>query len=156
MRPGNQDERSSKVGFLGSNEQLIDVLVADNDFVNGEGLTHADLAIPLLQICQHADAERRRLKEWKSVEVEHAAIRWRVDFEEYKGFQHSPFNDQTKSNIDFTLTNLESGNTLQFSGLVPIMIERYGFYEGHGTPYRVEPADIIAVLGLSTKQNVAE
>ena len=26
------------------------------------------------------------------------------------------------------------------------MIERYGFYEGTGTPYRVAPRDIMAVL----------
>jgi hypothetical protein len=26
------------------------------------------------------------------------------------------------------------------------MIERYGFYEGKGTPYRVEPADVLEVF----------
>ena len=30
--------------------------------------------------------------------------------------------------------------------LVPLMIERYGFYEGTGTPYRVDPQQILKVL----------
>ena len=123
-------------------------MAADNDFVIGKGLSHAELAIPLLQICGYANAESKRTKQWDSSEIDYAGIRWRVDFERYKGFQYSPFNENTKTNIDYKLTNLSSGKTLQFSGLVPIMIERYGFYEGRGTPYRVEPSDIIAVLGL--------
>jgi len=79
-----------------------------------------------------------------------------VHLAEYKGFQYSPFDDKTKTNIDFTITNLDNKKMLKFSGLVPIMIERYGFYEGHGTPYRVEPAEIIDLLGLPTKQPAAE
>jgi hypothetical protein len=27
-----------------------------------------------------------------------------------------------------------------------MMVERYGFYEGHAVPYRVEPTDIVAVF----------
>jgi len=148
MRPSIADERSSKDGFLGAKERLIEVLASDNDLVNGMGLTHRDLAIPLLQICRHAHQKRKQLKQWKTVELKHANIRWRVDFVEFKGFQYSPFNDQTETNIDYTVTNLENGESVEFSGLVPIMIERYGFYEGHGTPYRVEPTDIANVLGL--------
>ena len=154
MRPGQQDERSSKLGFLGNDERLVDILVADNEFVLGKGLTHRELAIPLLQICRHAIAERDSTAE--SVEIEHVDVRWRVHLAEYKGFQYSPFDDKTKTNIDFTITNLDNKKMLKFSGLVPIMIERYGFYEGHGTPYRVEPAEIIDLLGLPTKQPAAE
>ena len=151
MRPGNTDERGSIEGFLGDDERLIDVMARDNDFVQSIGLTHRDLAIPLMQICQHAHEERKRLKRWKSVELNHAGILWRVDFVEFKGFQYSPFNDQTSTNMDYVLTNLESGKSIEFSGLVPMMIERYGFYEGRGTSYRVEPKKIVDVLGLLSR-----
>jgi hypothetical protein len=30
------------------------------------------------------------------------------------------------------------------------MIERYGFYEGKGTIYRVDPADVLAVFPFLT------
>ena len=48
MRPGQQDERSSQLGFLGNDERLVDILVSDNEFVKGKGLTHRELAIPCL------------------------------------------------------------------------------------------------------------
>jgi hypothetical protein len=31
------------------------------------------------------------------------------------------------------------------------MVERYGFYEGKGTPYRVEPKQIVEVLDFLKK-----
>ena len=147
MRPGQRDERTSKNGFLGPEEGLIDVLVADNDLVNGMGLSHRDLAIPLLQICQRAYGQLKQGDD--DVEIDHANIRWRVNFTVFMGSQFSPFNDKTKASVDYTVTNLENGESVSFSGLVPLMIERYGFYEGHGTPYRVDPTDIARVLGLT-------
>jgi len=150
MRPGQQDERSSQLGFLGKDERLVEILVSDNEFVKSKGLTHRELAIPVLQICQHAIAKRGSTAQ--AVEIEHGGVRWRVQLVESKGFQYSPFDDKTKTNIDYAITNLDNKKMLKFSGLVPIMIERYGFYEGHGTPYRVEPADLIDLLGLPAKQ----
>ena len=153
MRPGNQDERSSKDGFLGANESLIEVMIADNDYVTERGLTHRELAIPLLQISNRAmklvDVKQRV---W-TVDFEYAGTNWRVEMKVYSGFQFSPFTDGTKTNEDFEITNLDNASTLRFSGLVPIMIERYGFYEGHETPYRVDPSDIIRVLELNITEH---
>ena len=42
--------------------------------------------------------------------------------------------------------NLDNGKKIAYSLLVPHMIERYGFYEGKGTPYRVEPRTVFQVL----------
>src|SRR5262249_35493691 len=40
--------------------------------------------------------------------------------------------------------------------LVPYMIERYGFYEGKGTSYRVEPRQVVEVFDfLKTKAGAA-
>ena len=50
--------------------------------------------------------------------------------------------------MDFVVTNLDNQQSVEFSGLVPIMIERYGFYEGKGTKYRVEPLAIMTTLNL--------
>ena len=57
-----------------------------------------------------------------------------------------PFNDGTKTNCDAEITNVKTGKSLQYSLLVPYMIERYGFYEGKGTPYRVDPKEVLEVL----------
>ena len=49
------------------------------------------------------------------------------------------------------MSNLDNGKHLKFSFLVPLMIERYGFYEGRGTPYRVDPRQIVEVLDFLKK-----
>ena len=160
MRPNNPDKRSATSGFLTVDQRLIDVLVEDNDYVTKLGLSHRELAIPLLQISNRAVSERNktnaelieqgRFKELvDTVDFKHAGTNWRVKVVEHKGFQYSPFNDDTETKFDFVITNLDNEQTVKFSGLVPIMIERYGFYEGKGIPYRVEPARIIAALGLN-------
>ena len=160
MRPNNPDKRSAASGFLTVDQRLIDVLVEDNDYVTKLGLSHRELAIPLLQISNRAVSERNktnaelidqgRFKELvDTVDFKHAGTNWRVKVVEHKGFQYSPFNDDTETKFDFVITNLDNEQTVKFSGLVPIMIERYGFYEGKGIPYRVEPARIIAALGLN-------
>ena len=62
------------------------------------------------------------------------------------GFQDSPFKDGTKTNCDLAIVNVNNGEALSYSLLVPLMIERYGFYEGEGTPYRVDPSKVIEML----------
>ena len=151
MRPGSKDKRGSMSGFLGDDEGLLDILVEDNEFVRKHGLTHRKLAIPLLQISNRAVGMLN--SEQQPFEFSHAGINWRVQVKYTRGYQFSPFNDGTKTSTDFTLTNLDNEQTIKFSGLVPLMIERYGFYEGKGTPYRVEPADIIKVLGLDKEKS---
>ena len=52
------------------------------------------------------------------------------------------------------MENLDNGKMLGYALLVPHMIERYGFYEGKGTPYRVDPRIVVEVfdfLQLTTK-----
>ena len=53
---------------------------------------------------------------------------------------------QFKTSEDAHVENLDNGKKINYSCLVPFMIERYGFYEGKGTPYRVEPRDVIEVF----------
>ncbi len=148
MRPGNMAENGSVSGFLGEDERLIDVLVADNEFVRNRGLEHRELAIPLIQISNRAT----ELGFFGPVEFEHARTKWRVTVDASRGYQYSPFDDGTKTSVEFEVTNLGNERTLKFSGLVPLMIERYGFYEGEGTRYRVEPSDIIKLLGLPVEE----
>ena len=147
MRPGF----SSGAGFLGKDESLIEIMVEDNDYVTSRGLTHRDLSIPLLQISNRA--KRMLAQGSRIVEFEHAGIKWKVEMTPYRGFQESPFNDGTKTNFDFVITNLDNKQKLEYSELIPIMVERYGFYEGKGIKYRVEPAEIIRVLGLKVKSS---
>jgi hypothetical protein len=146
MRPG----KMSDAGFLGAQEKLLDVLVADNRFVVDERrLTHQQLATHLLALAgiarwqlDHQEAERPFVYHGRPFTIKMASFR---------GFQDSPFQDKTKTNSDAMLENLDNHEKLRYSLLVPLMIERYGFYEGTGTPYRVDPKQVLKVLDFLPK-----
>ncbi len=148
MRPGSRTDRyeGSKAGFLGKHERLLDVLVQDNTFVVEEcGLSHRELARPLLLIGYYAKKHAIRAP----VRMRHGTVELMVQIKRFKGYQFSPFLDGTKANNDVTITRVSDGEKLEYSLLVPHMIERYGFYEGTGTPYRVDPKSIIDFLRLN-------
>ncbi len=143
MRPENPNVTAwrSRAGFLGPDEGLLDIMAEDNRFVVEElGLTHQALARPLLVmgIAGGSTFHPRTIR--------YHGKRFRVAVTIYRGSQVSPFRDKTATYKDATVENLETGKFLEYSLLVPQMIERYGFYEGKGTPYRVEPRKIVEVF----------
>ncbi len=138
MRPGAPGETGSDSGFLGRTEGLLEVMAADNRFVvERHGLTHQDLARPLLLLGHYA------VKYRDAKEVRLGSLVFEIRSVSYNGSQYSPFEDGTSANSDVTIINKKTGHGLSYSLLVPEMIERYGFYEGTGTSYRVDPGLII-------------
>jgi hypothetical protein len=139
MRPG----ASSKAGFLGAKEKLLDVLAEDNRYVVEElGLTHRELGLHLHILGAIGD---RRGKDAEAGFIYHGR-RFKVKIIRTRGSQPSPFDDGTESGTNAVVHNLDTDKKLSFALLVPHMIERYGFYEGKGTPYRVEPRKVLEVL----------
>jgi hypothetical protein len=136
MRPGEL----SRAGFLGKDESLLEVMAADNKYVVDElGLTHQNLAKHLLVLAAIGIKQQGK-------EFNYHGRKFKVELLFAKGFQDSPFKDGTKTNTDVRVHNLDTGKSLGYSLLVPIMIERYGFYEGKGTSYRVDPRRVIEAL----------
>jgi hypothetical protein len=141
MRPG----AASTKGFLGKEEKLLEVLADDNQFVVEEhGLTHQELARHLHAMgaiwewqTKNKQADRPFLYHGRKFQVKgHASL----------GSQPSPFDDDTRSGSNVVVTNLTSGKEVGYGLLVPFMVERYGFYEGHNTPYRLEPRRVLDVF----------
>lgn len=156
MRPGKEpirvmrDKESedfvpSSAGFLGWSDKLLNILAEDNRYVVDElGLSHQELARTLLRLL----AVGRKLGSdmGHPKDFVYAGRRFRIEILGTKGEQESPFLDNSWASEEVVLHNLTVGKKLTFSPLVPLMIERYGFYEGHGTRYRVEPSKALAVL----------
>src|SRR5437763_1662012 len=145
MRPAATSDVGSMAGFLGPDERLLDVLAADNDYVVGElGLTHQELAkhlhaVGTIGLWQHRNDRSR-------AEFVYHGRRFKVEVAITKGSPPSPFRDGTESGTNATVWNVGSGKKLEFALLVPYMIERYGFYEGKGTSYRVDPKQVVEVF----------
>ena len=145
MRPGAKSEVGSDAGFLGPDEKLLDVLVADNQYVVEErGLTHQELAKHLHAIGSIGRWQWFQRKE--KAEFVYHGRRFKVTTVITKGLQPSPFLDGTESGTNVTVENLDTGKKMWYGLLVPYLIERYGFYEGKGTRYRVEPSQVLEVF----------
>jgi len=135
MRP----MRDSMAGFLGENESLLYIMASDNDFVLSQKLTHQDLAAPLFYAREH-------YFKGFGTQFSLGGRKFRVEMDTFRGMQFSPFEDETGTASDMTITNLDTGVSLKCSCLLPDMIQRYGFYEGKQTPYRLEPTSILEVF----------
>jgi hypothetical protein len=141
MRPG----ALSRGGFIGKDEKLLAILALDNRYIVEERkLTHQELARHLRLL--GAIGFKLKAIGKKSEPFLYHGRRFQVSLMVARGIQPSPFEDDTKSGANATLFNLDNGKSLQYALLVPEMIARYGFYEGKGTPYRVEPRKILEVL----------
>jgi hypothetical protein len=140
MRPGAKSKVGSQKGFLGTDERLLNVLAEDNKYVVEElGLTHQELAKHLHVMGVLAFKE-------KGGAILYHGRRFKATGIASCGYQFSPFYDGTKTNSQAVIQNLDTGKEIAYSLLVPHMIERYGFYEGKGTPYRVEPRQVMEVF----------
>jgi hypothetical protein len=140
MRP----KALSKVGFLGTDERLLDVLAADNALVVDQlGLTHQELALHLRVLAAAGNTES----------LAYHGRKFKVTVTPARNFIDSPFADGTRTNSDVKLHNLDNGKKLQFSLLVPLMMERYGFYEGQDTLFRIDPAQVLEVLDFLRKKD---
>ena len=131
----------SRDGFLGKDRRrLATILAADDAEVRRHGLTHAALAARLTVF---RDAAVAAFGEWAEVPPH-----FEVQAESVRGGLPCPFGDpglHAKTNV--TVRNRTTGREFRFTDLNLHLIAAHGFYEGRGSPFRVEPADVIAVLG---------
>jgi hypothetical protein len=136
MRPG----KISLPGFLGNDPRdLARLMEEDNEAVKRMDLTHAGVAARMRAL---RDAGAEGLGEFTTVpphfEVRVDSVRGRIP---------CPFGERglyPKTNV--TVRNLKSGGEITFTDLHIHLIAVHGFYEGRGTPFRLEPAEVVAVL----------
>jgi uncharacterized protein (TIGR03067 family) len=149
MRPGAPGLEGSKAGFLGNDEKLLEVMAADNRYVVEElGLTHQELArhlVVMAAVGSKLDNQEFLYhgRRFKVTGMNIATV----------GAQLSPFGDRTLGRHIPEVVNLDNKKQIQYSLLVPQMIDRYGFYEGKGTPYRVDPRRVVEVFDFLAMQS---
>ncbi len=79
------------------------------------------------------------------------------------GYQYCPFGDQLRAgpepvspcgatDCDYLITNPRRMEWIAFSGLLPHLIEAHHFFEGLGTPYRLDPELAVRLLELGPFQ----
>ena len=130
-------------GFLGSDRRkLIDILIGDDAEVKRLDLDHRDIAAAMRRL---RTASAQGLGEFIKVPP-----RFEVRVESVRGKLPCPFGHPGllgKTNI--TVRNLERRREVTFTDLHIHLIEAHGFYEGKGSPYRLEPRELVEILEVT-------
>jgi len=129
-------------GFLGNDpRKLIEILTEDQGTVNSLGLSHAIIAERLKAI-----TEKARGGWGDPVVVEE---KFEVEVHEARGRMPCPWGHPglyPKTHI--RLKKIGTGENLVWSDLAIHLIEEHGFYQGRGSPYRLDPLKVKLILEI--------
>jgi hypothetical protein len=173
----------SSAGFMADDETILPVLKGDNRLVAKLGLTHAQMARPLLHICNMIREDSKR----EGRAVRNHTILYTIfyngraislDIQFTKGGQKSIFDDRLdgawtikiRRDLDEAETNLLNRayahldkekrdiltrklSEMLVGEMQPFYIYRYGFYEGH-TAWRADPIAIAFIFGLKSIKEI--
>lgn len=138
MKPG----RITQDGFLGEDRRaLAEILDDDNAEVTRLGLTHDAIAD---RMSYFTEKGKDGLGTW--VDVDDI---FQVRVESVRGMLPSPWGEPglyPKRNT--YLRNTDTGDEIVWTALNEHLIREHGFYEGKGSPFRLEPSVLKRALGL--------
>jgi hypothetical protein len=127
--------------FLGRDSRnLLEILNEDLELIHGLNLTHEKVASRLEELTHAAKKDMG-----ETVEVEE---RYEIMAEEHRGMIPCPWAHPgglfVKSYVE--LRDRETKEVLIWSDLSIHLIKEHGFYQGRGSPFRLEPATLKRVL----------
>jgi hypothetical protein len=127
-------------GFLGcDHRELGDILAEDDATIEAAGTTHEQIAADLDLWLQTAMVELGR----PIALTDSVTATWH----EGMGRIPSPWpGDGVFPKGELELVDSRTGTTLLVTPLSIHLIAAHGFFQGRGTRYRLEPADLIAIL----------
>jgi hypothetical protein len=127
-------------GFMGSDPRPVtEVIDADATELARLDVTPEQLA-DRMQIC--TDAAIKGLGNWVTVDAVHEA-----KVEEARGWIPCPWSDGCRCRKRVTtLRRTDKDRTVQWSDLSIHFITAHGFFEGQGSFFRLEPAELVHAL----------
>ena len=126
--------------FLGDDTRPIAQIVeSDEAELNAAGLTAQQLAGVM---------RRLTAKGLESLGDEAEVDGFRVQVEEYMGRIGCPFKHAVREAKRNTRAANAKGRTMTWSDMSIHLIESHSFFQGEGSPYRLEPLELAEFLGL--------
>lgn len=153
MRPGSWSE----AGFLGPNEDLLQVIADDSKTLARLKVSYEEIAGAIERLIQVGI--RNRGSPWP-IRVDH----FEVIIEQSRGMQPCPWSEHPilkrctigkgpkYSSMKFTILNLRTGEGLSGPGLIVHLIRDHHFFQGKESPFRVDPEKAIEVLEIGQSQ----
>ncbi len=136
---------SSTCGFLGKDETLEEVVERDAKTLDELGITHQEIADRLKALTSGWE-DGEQVKPGKRM-VEGKYILRNTG---WLGYQYCPWGDDEKTSRDWGIENTQNGFRIEFSGLLPHLIEKHKFFEGRGTSYRLDPLETVLALDMQS------
>ena len=135
--------RSSKLvagGFTGSDSRgAAEIIDADKAEVSRLGFTFEQLATRMREI---TDIAKTRLGNWVKVDEKRQAV-----VNEAKGSIICPWPHPGRSAKRVTTVKLiESGESICWADLNIHLIAGHSFFEGKGSPFRIEPEKLVKII----------
>ncbi len=127
-------------GFLGTDTRnLVEILIDDEAAVRRLGRTHRRIADRMQYF---RDCGYEGLGEFITVDGH-----FEVRVDSVRGKLPSPFGGaKLYRKVNSTVRNTAKGREITFTDLQIHFIRDHGFYEGKGSPFRIEPEEIIEIL----------
>ncbi|NLN47383.1 MAG: hypothetical protein GX153_12595 [Clostridiaceae bacterium] len=137
-------------GFLGTDKRSpAEIIQKDQETVESLGLTHAVIARRMRDLTEAGKAGLGR-----PVVVDGAL---EVTVEDARGAIACPFKDRAFTAKQVTeVVHTKTGQSLRWSDLNIHLIEAHGFYEGEGAPFRIDPATLIRLIEVPSKDRPQE
>ena len=131
--------------FLGTDTRsLKDIIRHDQLVLEPLGITNQDIAHRMRYFTEKA-AGGLGLQVVDDV--------FEVEREEHKGDIPCPFADNVQASKSITrVKNLRTGRSVSWSDLNIHLVDEHGFFEGHGAPFRVDPAEFVEVLEIKASK----
>lgn len=127
-------------GFLGDDKRkLIDIIASDTLRVRKMKRTHEDIAAKMVHFKEQGLAG---LGDFITLD-DH----FEVKVESVRGLLPSPFGGPGMyGKINTTVVNKTLSRQIVYTDLHIHFIKDHGFYEGKGSPFRLEPDDLVQIL----------
>jgi len=138
MMPGTL----SAHGFIGEDSRnLTDILRADAKSIKQKEITQEALAEKMQELTNCGTQGLGRPTAMDG--------RFEIEVEDYMGKLSCPFKDNVKVDKRQTLVRrLDTGTIMRWTDLNIHMIKEHGFFEGHGSIYRLDPIELARFLGM--------
>ena len=136
-----QAGRLAKDGFLGEdNRPVQDIIEDDLAMLSSQGYTKEDVAAAMRALTK------------KGLETPGVPVDWNgytITVEEYMGYMGCPFrHNRRAAKRNTEVTDVRTGKIVSWSDMVIHLIDDHGFFQGIGSPYRLEPLELAKFLKL--------
>lgn len=126
-------------GFLGNDTRALqDIITEDEEMMRYYKLDIEDTVQILKDLMEEG---RNGLGEPITIDG-----KWLIQTTEARGHLVCPFEDGIQRKITTVIKNLENNTTIMVSALSLHLIQKHHFFEGKGSPFRLEPKILKKVL----------